>query len=130
MTRFSISMSLGVLALLIASVGLYGLLTFVLGQRTQEIGIRMAVGRTAEKITGLFVGQGMRLVAVGLVFGLIGGGLFALLIEKIFFGLFEMFDPMAYIVVTLLFSIIALVACWLPARAATKANPMEALRTE
>lgn len=125
-----LSMSLGVLALTIASVGLYGLLSFVVGQRVHEIGIRMAIGATADKVTKLFVHEGMRLVAVGLTLGLVGGGLFALLIEKLFFGLIQMFDPVAYLAVTTLFTAIACFACWLPARRATQIQPMDALRRE
>ena len=122
--------ALGGLALAMASVGLFGLMTFTVNQRVREIGIRMALGATSKKVVGLFVRQGMRLVAIGLVLGLAGGGLFALLLEKVFFGLIDAFDPVAYVAVTLLFALIALFACWLPARRATKVDPMVALRAE
>jgi putative ABC transport system permease protein len=125
-----LSGGLGVLALTLASVGLYGLMTFAVSQRVREIGIRMALGATDKKVVGLFVRQGMRLVAIGLAVGLIGGGLFALLISKILFGLVNAFDPVAFALVTLVFSVIALLACWLPARRATKVDPVVALRAE
>ncbi len=125
-----LSGSLGLLALAMASVGLYGLMTFTVNQRTREIGIRMALGATMGKVVTLFVRQGMRLVAVGLALGLIGGGLFALLIGKILYGMIDAFDPAAFGAVTLLFAFIALFACWLPARRATRVDPVVALRTE
>jgi ABC-type antimicrobial peptide transport system permease subunit len=125
-----VSASLGALALGMASVGLYGLMTFAVNQRVREIGVRMALGATAREVVTLFVRQGMRLVAVGLVLGLIGGGLFALLLGKILYGFVDPFDPVAFVTVTLLFSVIALFACWFPARRATKVDPMVALRAE
>jgi hypothetical protein len=125
-----VSAALGALALGMASVGLYGLMTFAVNQRVREIGVRMALGATAWEVVTLFVRQGMRLVAVGLVLGLIGGGLFALLLGKILYGFVDPFDPVAVVTVTLLFAVIALFACWLPARRATKVDPMVALRAE
>jgi ABC-type antimicrobial peptide transport system permease subunit len=125
-----VSGALGALALVLASVGLYGLMTFAVNQRVREIGVRMALGATARLVVMLFVGQGMRLVVIGLALGLIGGGLLALLLGRILYGLIDAFDPAAFVAVTLLFAVIALFACWLPARRATKVDPMVALRTE
>lgn len=125
-----LSGALGVLALSMAAVGLYGLMTFSVSQRVREIGIRMALGATAERVVALFVRQGLRLVALGLAFGLIGGGLCALALSKIFFGFINAFDPAAFGAVTGLFALIAWFACWLPARRATKVDPMIALRAE
>jgi predicted permease len=122
--------SLGLLALGMASVGLYGLMTFSVHQRVREIGVRMALGATSRQVVRLFVREGLGLVAVGLVLGLVGGGLFAFTLSKLFRGLLNAFDPVAYAVVTLLFGVIAAFACWLPARRATKVNPMIALRCE
>jgi predicted permease len=125
-----LSGALGVLALGMASVGLYGLMAFSVNQRVREIGIRMALGATAEKVVALFVRQGMRLVTIGLALGLVGGGLFALVLRTLFFGLVDAFDPAAFGGVTLLFALLALFACWLPARRAAKVDPMVALRCE
>lgn len=125
-----LSGALGGLALLMAMVGLYGVMAFGANQRVREIGIRIALGATAATVVGLFVRQGMRLVAVGIAVGLVGGALFSLLLAKALFGLGSAFDPVAFGGVTLIFSAVALVACWLPARRAAKVDPMVALRSE
>ncbi len=125
-----LSGALGALALAMAAVGLYGVMSFSVNQRVREIGIRVALGATAEKVVALFVRQGMRLVMIGLALGLVGGGLFALLLAKILYGLGGAFDPMAFGAVTVIFAVIALFACWLPARRATKVDPVVALRAE
>src|SRR6185369_12031170 len=82
-----LSGALGGLALLMASVGIYGVMAFGVNQRVREIGIRVALGATAKNVVGLFVRQGMKLVAAGIVLGLGGGALFALLLAKVLFGL-------------------------------------------
>jgi predicted permease len=124
------SASLGLLALGMASVGLYGLMTFSVHQRVHEIGVRMALGATADQVVRLFVREGLGLVAVGLVLGLVGGGLFALALSKLTHGFFSAFDPVAFAAVTLLFGVIAVFACWLPSRRATKVDPAVTLRAE
>ncbi|MEO7797585.1 MAG: ABC transporter permease [Opitutaceae bacterium] len=124
------SASLGLLALGMASVGLYGLMTFSVHQRVHEIGVRMALGATPGQVVRLFVREGLSLVAVGLALGLVGGGIFALAWSKLTLGFLNAFDPVAYVAVTLLFGVIAVFACWLPARRATKVNPAVALRAE
>jgi hypothetical protein len=126
----SFSGALGLLALVLASVGLYGVMTFVVSQRVREIGIRMALGATTRMVVRLFLRQGMRLVAIGVVFGLIGGRLFALALSKISDQGLNAFDATTFAGVALLFSLIALISCWLPARRATKVDPMLALRAE
>ena len=95
----ALSGALGGLALLMAMVGLYGVMAFSVAQRSREIGIRMALGATAENVVRHFVRQGMRLVAVGIAFGLGGGVLFALLLRKIMFGLGGPFDATAFFAV-------------------------------
>jgi hypothetical protein len=126
----AVSGTLGALALGMASVGLYGLMRFAVNQRVREIGIRMALGATTEKVVRLFVFEGMRLVGIGLVFGLVGGALFALALSKLLQGFIDAFDPIAFAAVTVLFAVIALFACWLPSRRAAKVDPMVALRAE
>ncbi len=124
------SASLGALALGMASVGLYGLMTFSVHQRVREIGLRMALGATTNQVVRLFVREGLGLVAVGVGLGLVGGSLLALTLSKLLQGFFHAFDPVAFVAVTLLFGVTAGFACWLPARRAAKVNPMVALRTE
>lgn len=125
-----LSGALGSLALLMAVVGLYGVMAFAVNQRVREIGIRVALGATADRIVRLFVRQGMRLVVIGSAIGLCGGALFALLLAKVIPGLGGAFDPVAFGTVALIFSAIGLLACWLPARRATSIDPMVALRAE
>ncbi len=130
----SISGALTGLTLLLATVGLYGVVSFGVNQRTREIGVRMALGATAERVTGFFVRQGMRLVAYGIGFGLVGGTAFGVLLSKVMPGA-DFAGPvpfrcLVFAVVTILLSVIALVACWLPARRAAKVDPMVALRAE
>lgn len=121
---------LGLLALGMASVGLYGLMTFSVHQRVHEIGLRMALGATSGQVVRLFLHEGLSLVAVGLALGAVGGGLFALALSRLLVGFLNAFDPAAFVAVTLLFALIALFACWLPARRATKVDPVAALRAE
>ena len=124
------SAALGLLALGMASVGLYGLMAFSVNERVHEIGVRMALGATSRQVVRLFVREGLRLVAFGVALGLVGGPLFTLAWSKMLQGFFNTFDPVAFVAVTLLFSVIALLACWLPSRRATAVNPMLALRAE
>ena len=126
----AVGAGVGLLALALAVVGLYGVMTFVVGQRVREIGIRTALGATGDNIVGLFVRQGMRLVAIGLAVGSIGAiGVAALLSKIVIFGP-HAFDPWAGGGVALLLALVSLFACWLPARRAAKVDPMAALRTE
>lgn len=125
-----LSAALGTLALVMAAIGIYGLMSFTVSQRTREIGIRMALGATAETVVRHFLWRGARLVAVGLVLGLVGGGLFAVVLGKAFYGFVDAFAPIDFIVVPLFFGAVALLACWLPARKSAKLDPMVALRTE
>lgn len=130
----SISGTLTGLSLLLATVGLYGVVSFGVNQQVREIGVRMALGATAERVTGFFVRQGMKLVAYGVVFGLIGGSGFAVLLAKVmpgagFSGTLG-FRVLVFAVVTALLALVAFVACWLPARRAAKVDPMIALRAE
>jgi predicted permease len=125
-----VSGALGALALVMAAVGLSGIMAFAVNQRVREIGIRVALGATAARVVRQFVRQGMRLVALGLALGLVGGALVALALRKLMFGLEGAFDPVALAGVTAILAAAALLACWLPARRAAKVDPLIALRAE
>ena len=119
----------GAAALLLASIGIYGLMAYSAQQRTQEMGIRMALGADRAKIRSLVVWHGMRLALVGIVLGI--GAAFALahLIASFLFGV-KWWDPMVFVAVPVILTLTALLAVWVPAQRASRLNPMEALRTE
>jgi putative ABC transport system permease protein len=117
------------LALLLATVGLYGVLTASVSQRTRELGVRIALGATARDISRLILGQGLRLVLSGIVIGLISAFALQRVIGKLLFGVSPT-DPLTFIVISLLLIAVALLACWTPARRATKVDPLTALRSE
>ena len=116
-------------ALILAAIGIYGLMAYSVQQRTQEIGIRMAMGADRGRITKMVVWQGMRLTLVGVVIGV--GAAFGLtkLVASLLYGV-KQWDPIVFVSVPLVLSAVALFAVWLPALRASKLNPMEALRTE
>jgi len=119
----------GLLALLLATVGIYGVLSYSVSQRTQEVGIRMALGATSRTVLGLVVGQGMLLVAIGVGIGLAGSLGLARLLASLLFGV-KTSDPATFAVVSLVLAVAAFVATYIPARRATKADPITALRYE
>jgi ABC-type antimicrobial peptide transport system permease subunit len=113
----------------LAAIGIYGLMAYSVQQRTQEIGIRMAMGADRGRITKMVVWHGMRLTLAGVVIGV--GAAFGLthLISSLLYGVKD-WDPAVFVSVPLVLSGVALAAVWLPALRASKLNPMEALRTE
>jgi ABC-type antimicrobial peptide transport system permease subunit len=121
--------ALGMLALLVASVGLFGVMSFIVNQRIREIGVRVALGAQSADVIRLFLKQGMKLTAIGVVFGLLGVVAISRLLAAVLIDL-SPFDPLAFGGVAVFLSAVALLACYLPARRATKADPLTALRRE
>ena len=119
----------GASALLMAAIGIYGLMAYSVQQRTQELGVRMALGAQAGNIRNMVIRQGMLLAAIGLVVGIAGAFWLTKFLTGFLFGV-KTWDPMAFILTPILLSAVALAAVWLPARKATRVDPMSALRFE
>ncbi len=127
--RFNLTLlgSFALIALLLGSIGIYGVMAYTVAQRTQEFGIRMAMGARLSDVFKLVLGQGMKMTLLGVGVGLACALLFARWLESLLFGV-SATDPLTYIAIALLLSVIALLACWIPAWRATKVDPMVALR--
>lgn len=130
-TRFSLLLIgvFAVIAALLAAVGLYGVLSTVVRQRTAEIGVRMALGAVPGNIFKLVVGQGLRLSAAGVAIGLLA----ALAVTRVMNSMLvniKATDPATYVLMAALFFIIAVLASWMPARRAAALHPSAALREE
>jgi putative ABC transport system permease protein len=121
--------SFALVALLVAAVGIYGVLSYTMSQRTQEVGIRIALGADARSVTRMVVVEGAKLVGVAVVAGLLTGAGAARLLRNQLFGV-QPNDAMTFVVVTAVLSAIAIVACYLPARRASRVDPMVALRAD
>jgi putative ABC transport system permease protein len=121
--------SFALLAVLVSAVGVYGVLSYAVTERTYEIGIRMAHGAQPRNVIGLIVGQGMTPALIGLAIGL--GAAFAStrLLQRLLFGV-SATDPMTFVAVPILLAAVALLACWIPARRATRLSPLAALRCQ
>jgi putative ABC transport system permease protein len=119
----------GVAALLLAAVGLYGLLAFVVSLRSREIGIRLALGATQRNVLREVIGHGLRLVAVGLTVGVAIAALTTRYVESQLFAVGR-FDPLVFAMATLALFIVALVASWIPARRASRVHPQVAIRAQ
>jgi predicted permease len=120
---------LGMLALVLASIGLYGVMSFLVTQRTREIGIRVALGAQPTHVVKMFVLQGLKLTAVGIICGVAGGALISRLLAAVLIDISPL-DPIAFGGVAGFLTMVALLAVFVPARRATKVDPLVALRYE
>jgi putative ABC transport system permease protein len=118
-----------VIALGLAAVGIYGVMAYTVAQRTQEFGIRLAIGATPANVLRLVMGQGLTLGLVGVAAGAIGAVTLTSFLKQLLFGV-EAFDPITFATTALLLTLVILAACYLPARRATRVDPMVALRYE
>jgi ABC-type antimicrobial peptide transport system permease subunit len=118
-----------VLALVLASVGIYGVIAYVVGQRTQEIGIRMALGAQRNDVLRLILWQGTRLALLGIFIGIVGALALTRLMTKLLYGV-SATDPLTFAGLALILAAVAIAACCLPARKAMRVDPMVALRYE
>ena len=117
------------LALLIAAVGIYGVMSFAVAQRTREIGTRMALGSTSGEVFRLVIGNGLKLTLMGMIVGLIAGAAVSHYLSSVLFKMGSV-DPLSMAAVTILLIVVAMIACYIPARRATRVNPLVALRYE
>jgi putative ABC transport system permease protein len=116
-------------AVLLAGVGIFGVMSFAVTQRTHEVGVRMALGARGSEVLRLIVGQGLRLTAIALVIGLIAASGAMRLLANQLFGVTPS-DPVTFAAVPLVLGAVATIACYLPARRASRLDPLVALRRE
>jgi putative ABC transport system permease protein len=127
-TMFLVSIFAAV-ALTLAAVGLYGVMSYAVSQRAREIGIRMALGARRSDVMMMVIGQGIKLVGAGILIGLGGALALTRYMETLVFGVSPT-DPLTYVTIVSLLTLVALLACWIPARRATRVDPMVALRAD
>jgi putative ABC transport system permease protein len=129
--RFALEL-LGVfaaVALLLAAVGIYGVMAYSFSQRTHEVGIRMALGAQRLDILRMALGEGMRIVVIGLASGLVGAAIVSRIFRSMLFDVAPA-DPITYFAVSAILAGVAIFACYIPARRATRIDPLVALREE
>ena len=117
------------LAVCLAMAGVYGVMAYAVGQRSNEIGLRIALGATVSSVLRLILGQGLTLAGLGLAFGLAAAAASARLLTSMLFRV-QPNDPLVYLAVTVLLGMVALVASYVPARRASKIDPLTAIRQE
>ncbi|MFL6428643.1 MAG: FtsX-like permease family protein, partial [Acidobacteriaceae bacterium] len=122
----------GAMALVLGIIGIYGVISYAVAQRTREIGIRLALGAERSRILHMVIGHGLRLAVVGVA----AGAMVALLLARLLSGFSQLLygvrasDPITLFIVSLTLLVVAVLACYLPARRAASIEPMTALRTE
>jgi len=119
----------GITALLLATAGVFGVMAYSVSRRTREFGVRIALGATSGNVLRMVLGQGMRTIVIGVAIGIAGSFALTKTVSSLLFGVTAT-DPITFVGVTLLLIAVALLACYIPARRATKVDPMEALRSE
>jgi ABC-type antimicrobial peptide transport system permease subunit len=117
------------MALVLGAIGLYGVLSYVVSQRRQEIGVRMALGARAGQVQGMVVASGARLAGIGLLVGLAGAAGLTRLLQGLLFGT-EPLDPVTFSAMSVVLLGVGLAASWLPARRAAAVDPVESMRSE
>ncbi len=117
------------IALLLGTVGIYGVISYIVSRRTQEIGVRMALGAPGSAVLRSVVGQGMALVGVGMAVGILGAWGLSRVLSSLLYGVAAT-DPVTFGGTALLLGVVAFVATWIPARRAARVDPVEALRSE
>jgi putative ABC transport system permease protein len=129
--RFAMLLLIGfsLLAMTLASIGLYGVMSYTVSQRSRELGVRLALGADSREVLGLVLVQGLRLALAGVVIGLVAAFAVTRVMKNMLFGLSST-DPLTFVAISLLLVAVALVASYLPALRATRVDPVVALRTE